>query len=206
MNLMDRENILKGKKYLIKIKKNIPQKAGLGGGSMNAATLIRYFLPKKDFTIRALELSDNIGSDVKFGLNLKTSILLKNQSIKRLNKKFVLYMVIVKPNFGCSTRLIYKKVKNYSKPFLNIKFVKNINIKKIKLLRNDLERVAKKEYPRIEKLLNYMINLEHNEFVRMTGSGSAIIAYFKTKNASLNAAKVIKKKYKNYWCILSKTI
>ena len=38
-----------------------------------------------------------------------------------------------------------------------------------------------------------MINLEHNEFVRMTGSGSAIIAYFKTKNASLNAAKVIKK-------------
>ena len=106
-------------------------------------------------------------------------------------------MVIVKPNFGCSTRLIYKKVKNYSKPFLNIKFFKNINIKKIKLLRNDLERVAKKEYPRIEKLLNYMINLEHNEFVRMTGSGSAIIAYFKTKNASLNAAKVIKKKYKN---------
>ena len=38
MNLMDRENILKGKKYLIKIKKNIPQKAGLGGGSMNAAS------------------------------------------------------------------------------------------------------------------------------------------------------------------------
>ena len=51
-----------------------------------------------------------------------------------------------------------------------------------------------------------MKNLKHNEFVRMTGSGSAVIAYFKTKNASLNATKVIKKKYKNYWCIISKTI
>ena len=31
---------LKNRKYLILIKKNIPQKAGLGGGSMNAASLI----------------------------------------------------------------------------------------------------------------------------------------------------------------------
>ena len=39
MKFMDKENLLKGKKYLIKIKKNIPQKAGLGGGSMNAASI-----------------------------------------------------------------------------------------------------------------------------------------------------------------------
>jgi 4-diphosphocytidyl-2-C-methyl-D-erythritol kinase len=51
-----------------------------------------------------------------------------------------------------------------------------------------------------------MENLPKVKIVRMTGSGSAIIAYFKTKNASLNAAKILKKNYKNYWCILSKTI
>jgi len=27
---------------LIKVKKNIPQKAGLGGGSMNASAIIRF--------------------------------------------------------------------------------------------------------------------------------------------------------------------
>ena len=77
---------------------------------------------------------------------------------------------------------------------------------KIKVLKNDLENLAKNEYPKLENLINFMKNLKHNEFVRMTGSGSAAIAYFKTKNASLNATKVIKKKYKNYWCITSKTI
>ena len=209
MKFMDKQNLLNGKKYSIKIKKNIPQKAGLGGGSMNAASIIRFFLLKRDKLIsknKIFELSEKVGSDVKFGLKLNNTIQLGNQSILRFKKKISLYVVIVKPNFGCSTKSIYKKVRIFSKPNLNNASIKNINLDKIKVLKNDLENVAKNEYPKLENLINFMKNLKHNEFVRMTGSGSAAIAYFKTKNASLNATKVIKKKYKNYWCIISKTI
>ena len=209
MKFMDKQNLLNGKKYSIKIKKNIPQKAGLGGGSMNAASIIRFFLLKRDKIIpknKIFELSEKVGSDVKFGLKLNNTIQLSNQSILRFKKKIGLYGVIVKPNFGCSTKSIYKKVRIFSKPNLNKASIKNINLDKIKVLKNDLENVAKNEYPKLENLINFMKNLKHNEFVRMTGSGSAAIAYFKTKNASLNATKVIKKKYKNYWCIISKTI
>ena len=209
MKFMDKQNLLNGKKYSIKIKKNIPQKAGLGGGSMNAASIIRFFLLKRDKIIsknKIFELSEKVGSDVKFGLKLNNTIQLGNQSILRFKKKIGLYVVIVKPNFGCSTKSIYKKVRIFSKPNLNNASIKNINLDKIKFLKNDLENVAKNEYPKLENLINFMKNLKHNEFVRMTGSGSAAIAYFKTKNASLNATKVIKKKYKNYWCIISKTI
>ena len=209
MKFMDKQNLLNGKKYSIKIKKNIPQKAGLGGGSMNAASIIRFFLLKRDKIIsknKIFELSEKVGSDVKFGLKLNNTIQLGNQSILRFKKKIGLYVLIVKPNFGCSTKSIYKKVRFFSKPNLNNASIKNINLDKIKVLKNDLENVAKNEYPKLENLINFMKNLKHNEFVRMTGSGSAAIAYFKTKNASLNATKVIKKKYKNYWCIISKTI
>jgi 4-diphosphocytidyl-2-C-methyl-D-erythritol kinase len=209
MKFMDKQNLLNGKKYSIKIKKNIPQKAGLGGGSMNAASIIRFFLLKRDKLIsenKIFELSEKVGSDVKFGLKLNNTIQLGNQSILRFKKKIGLYVVIVKPNFGCSTKSIYKKVRIFSKPNLNNASIKYINLDKIKVLKNDLENIAKNEYPKLENLINFMKNLKHNEFVRMTGSGSAAIAYFKTKNASLNATKVIKKKYKNYWCIISKTI
>ena len=209
MKFMDKQNLLNGKKYSIKIKKNIPQKAGLGGGSMNAASIIRFFLLKRNKIIsknKIFELSEKVGSDVKFGLKLNNTIQLANQSILRFKKKIGLYVLIVKPNFGCSTKSIYKKVRFFSKPNLNNASIKNINLDKIKVLKNDLENVAKNEYPKLENLINFMKNLKHNEFVRMTGSGSAAIAYFKTKNASLNATKVIKKKYKNYWCIISKTI
>ena len=43
-------------------------------------------------------------------------------------------------------------------------------------------------------------------FARMTGSGSSLIGYFNSKKASINAAKILKKKFKNNLCISSKTI
>ncbi len=37
LKLLEKKKIIKNKKFEIKIKKNIPQKSGMGGGSMNAA-------------------------------------------------------------------------------------------------------------------------------------------------------------------------
>ena len=51
-----------------------------------------------------------------------------------------------------------------------------------------------------------MEHLPNILFARMTGSGSSILGYFLTKNSAIYAAKLFKKKYKNYWCIASKTI
>ena len=45
--ILDKENLLKNKKFKIKIKKFIPQEAGLGGGSMNAASVFNYLVKKK---------------------------------------------------------------------------------------------------------------------------------------------------------------
>ena len=158
------------------------------------------------FTNNSFRLSEQVGSDVKFGLRSGNIVLLNNQSIFKIKKKISFYCVIVKPNFGCSTSYIYKNVRSFSKPKFNNNFVKNLNIKKINFLNNDLEKVAINKYPKLGKLIDFMKNLKQVEFVRMTGSGSAVIAYFRTKNASQNATNVIKKKYKKYWCKISKTI
>ena len=51
-----------------------------------------------------------------------------------------------------------------------------------------------------------MEKLDKILFVNMTGSGSTIVGYFISKKTALKAIKLLKKKYRNYWCILSKTI
>ena len=51
-----------------------------------------------------------------------------------------------------------------------------------------------------------MESMPNVELVRMTGSGSSILGYFLTENSAKNAVKLFKKNYKNYWCIISKTI
>ena len=49
--ILDKENLLKNKKFKVKIKKLIPQEAGLGGGSMNAANVFNYLI-KKNFVLQ----------------------------------------------------------------------------------------------------------------------------------------------------------
>ena len=42
--ILEKKNFLKKKKFQVKIKKNIPQESGLGGGSMNAATILNFLI------------------------------------------------------------------------------------------------------------------------------------------------------------------
>jgi len=209
LKILDREKLLKEKKYFIKIKKNIPQKSGMGGGSMNAAALIKYFLSKNIIKLsknKIIKISNLIGSDVKLGIELKNTILFSNQKMFRMKKKIPFYCLVVKPNFGCSTKHIYKKIKSFSKSQFNQNTNNILNINKINRLDNDLEDVVLRKYPKLKKLKLFIQNLPRVKIVRMTGSGSSIVAYFETRNNSLNAAEIFRKKYKNYWCILSKTI
>jgi 4-diphosphocytidyl-2-C-methyl-D-erythritol kinase len=49
-------------------------------------------------------------------------------------------------------------------------------------------------------------NLKTPLFVRMTGSGSVIVAYYQSKRDCELAKVQFKRKFKNYWCNASKTI
>ena len=203
------EKKLCGKKYLIKINKKIPQKSGMGGGSMNASSLLRFFIKNNKLNLsnkEIIKISSKIGSDVVIGMQEKTSILYGNGNIKYLNKKINLYTLLVRPNFGCSTKTIYNHVKSFSKPAFKANKRTTINYKFISNLRNDLEKPTFRKYPTLKKIKIFMEKLDKILFVNMTGSGSTIIGYFITKKTALNAIKILNKKYKNYWCILSKTI
>ena len=71
---------------------------------------------------------------------------------------------------------------------------------------NDLENVAFVKYRKLFHLKNYIETLPNIYFARMTGSGSTIIGYFKRKKDALYGTKLLRKRYKNYWCIFTKTI
>ena len=206
---LDSYKLLKNKKYLIKINKKIPLRSGMGGGSMNASSILKYFLEKKLINLKKkqiIKIANQIGSDVIIGLKKKNSVLKGNGQLIRSNLKIKLYTLILKPNFGCSTSKIYKGIKSYSKAVLFNNYKNIFYLKNLINLKNDLEKPAFQKYPKLQKLKKNMLNLRDVLFVRMTGSGSSIIAYFKSKKASINAAKILKRQYRNYWCILSKTI
>ena len=208
LKLLEKKKII-NKKFEISIKKNIPQKSGMGGGSMNAASILSYFMKKKILNIsnkKAKDLAYKVGSDVVLGLEKKNSILFKNKKIGRLNKKIDFHVLIVMANVGCSTKYIFSKVTKYSKSLYFNTNKRFFETNYLAQSNNDLENIVFKKYSKIKNLKHFLSNLPNLVFTRMTGSGSAIVAYFKSKKAANNASRIFRRKYKNYWYIVSKTI
>ena len=209
LEILEKKGLLRNKKFKIKINKKIPSQAGLGGGSMNAANILKYFIKKKFIKISKKELfkiSELIGSDVILGLNSTNSILNTNNKIKYFNNYKKFYTLIVKPGFGCSTKEIFSKVRKFNKPKLNNPSKKMFNLDYLKQMNNALEPIVFSKYNQLRVIKLFLEKLSNPAFVRMTGSGSAMVAYFQSKQRCDDAKKQFNRKYKNYWCIAAKTI
>jgi 4-diphosphocytidyl-2-C-methyl-D-erythritol kinase len=207
--IIDKKKLLKNRKFQIIIKKNIPSKAGLGGGSINAATILKFLSKKKLIKTSKKEMykiCSLIGSDVILGIHSNNLVLKSNNTIKDFLIKKNIFTLVVKPNFGCSTKNIYSKIKKFRKARFNQPTKKMFNIEFLKRMNNDLEFIALNKYPKLNTLKKFLEKLSKVEFVRMTGSGSAIVAYFKSFKMCKEAQKKVKKQFKNYWCKTAKTI
>jgi 4-diphosphocytidyl-2-C-methyl-D-erythritol kinase len=176
---------------------------------MNAATIFNFLIKKNFIKInqkKILQISKLIGSDVILGINPKSAILSSNGIIKKFSKTSKFNILLIRPNFGCSTKKIYSGVKNFSKPILNNPRKNMMNLKSLLKYKNDLEKIAFTKYPKLKILKSFLENLNQPLFVRMTGSGSVIVAYYQKKQDCKLAKVRFKRKFKNYWCNTSKTI
>tara|TARA_B100001121_G_scaffold207651_1_gene181642 strand:- start:56 stop:898 length:843 start_codon:yes stop_codon:yes gene_type:complete len=206
--ILEKKKLLKHRFY-VKVTKNIPQKAGLGGGSINAARILSYLIKKKIIRVNKKQISEitaYIGTDVILGLKLYNSVLTSKNKIQTFRNCKKLYTLITKPTFGCSTNYIYSKVKKFDKAKFNKPSRKMFSFNFLKKMSNSLEKIAFNRFSTLKKIKAYLNNLHNPIFVRMTGSGSALVSYYYSKKQCDAAQKQFNKDYKKYWCISSKTI
>tara|TARA_Y100001958_G_C21204729_1_gene530963 strand:- start:75 stop:914 length:840 start_codon:yes stop_codon:yes gene_type:complete len=194
--------------FKIKVNKKIPVFAGLGGGSSNAFTLLKFIKQKKIKKEILNKLINLVGTDLRLFFN-KQGYLRNLKKVEKLSKNHKLYFMIVYPNIKCSTEKIYSKIKKYSKkrkfPAKNLKSKKKF-INQILNLNNDLQLIVEKKYPLIRKLLFNISKQRDCYLARMTGSGSACFGLFSNENSSKVALKKMRKKYPKFWFSIAKTV
>ena len=194
--------------YNIIIKKKIPVYGGLGGGTSNAAFILRYLIKGKIRENLFNKLESKIGSDFKLFFK-KQGFVKSLKTIIELKEKHKFYFVLIQPKFKCSTKKVYSKVKSFSSKE-NIKFntlkCRDKFLEYLKKSKNDLQFVVEKSYPLLKKLLTEIKNKKGCHISRMTGSGSVCYGIFKDKIAAKNALNKLKSKYPKFWFSLAKTI
>jgi 4-diphosphocytidyl-2-C-methyl-D-erythritol kinase len=194
--------------YSISINKKIPVFAGLGGGTSNAACIIKYFTKKKISKSLLAVCDKKIGSDFKLFFH-KQGFLKNLEEIINLRKKYNLFFLLVYPNVRSSTKYVYSKVTNYSKKS-NYNFNKiNSKNKFIKLLinsNNDLQSIVENKYSMIKKLLKEIKQKKGCYFSRMTGSGSVCYGVFTSEKTAKAALSSIRLKRPKFWFSIAKTI
>jgi len=205
--LLREKNIINSH-YSVLIQKNIPIFAGLGGGTGNAACLIKYFCKEKINKNLLSIFNKKIGSDLKLFF-YNQGFLRDNKTIIKIKKKYSLFFLIIYPNIKSSTKKVYSKVrKNTLKSRLSF-FNTNSKKKFIEFLvdsNNDLQSIVENKYPIIRKLLTEIKDRKGCYYSRMSGSGSICYGVFTSEKTAKSALATFKLKYPKFWFSVTKTI
>ena len=193
--------------YSVNVIKNIPVFSGLGGGTSNAASVLKFLLKGKVSKKILEKVEKLIGSDLRLFFH-KQGFLQNLRTIKTI-KKQKLFFLLSRPNIICSTKKIYSKVKKYSKK-KKFNFQKMNNkkdfINYILKQNNELQSIVEEEYPSIKILLKDINTEKGCYFSRMSGSGSVCYGLFNNESNAKKALNKIKTKHPKFWFSIAKTV
>ncbi|MFQ5835020.1 MAG: 4-(cytidine 5'-diphospho)-2-C-methyl-D-erythritol kinase [bacterium] len=191
----------------IEIHKSIPERSGLGGGSVDAAATLWGMNKLFETEIPLFNLSKLakwLGADVPFCLKGGTSLVRgKGEVLIPLPPIRDGWLVLLDPGIPISTSWVYEKIRvGLTKKRLNTKLLTN-SVKKQGLLGistslyNRLEEVAVKKFPLIKVIKEEMIKAGARG-AAMTGSGSVIFAMAEGKEEGERILSKLKKRGRVY--------
>ena len=190
----------------IRIHKRIPSGAGLGGGSADAAAVLRALNRHYGDPLSVLalaELGAQAGSDVPFCVLCGTAMAEgRGERLRKLPDMPECVFVVCKPDFSVSTPELYRKIDSVAIP----KHPDHMAMESA-LLAGDLGKIADLIY----NVFDPVVTAEHLELnyiksvcnsygalgMQMTGSGSAVYAIMPNFEYAAVVCNMLKDNYPN---------
>jgi len=181
----------------IKLTKNIPVGAGLGGGSSDAACVLKglndiWSNPLSSKELESLAL--HLGADVPFFLYNKPCVATGiGEVLEPIEKWSEFWYVIIMPPLHISTSWVYDNLRlqltSGEYEYINNRIKKGL-LKVVDILENDLEEVTASHFPVIKALKKELIDAGA-EGALMSGSGPSVFGVFRHKKEALLAKRYL---------------
>ena len=206
-----RENLLmRAAQYLecrchIHLEKNIPVAAGLGGGSADAAALLRSC--DKSQKVLDMKAMRDMGSDLPASL-LSQSLIAsgRGEILKPLQSALPpLYAVLVKGKVSLSTKAVYQNFPSQEmREAPQAKAPPTFKTEEdffswVEARPNDLQETAIAMLPPIHDALQALRATGNPRLVRMSGSGPTVFAVYRTPADAERAAHKIARAKPEWW-------
>lgn len=189
---MDRNLVVRAYKLLsagynlpaveVKLHKVIPYGAGLGGGSSDAAFMLKLLNSYFDLNISEqglLNYASRLGSDCMFFIrNVPSFVSGRGEMLEDIGLSLDDYkIVVVKPDCGVSTEEAYRGIVPAEATF-DLHGLPGIEIEKWRFkIKNDFERRVFQRHPDIRKIKATLYDAGAL-YAAMTGSGSSVFGIF----------------------------
>jgi len=166
----------------IVLLKNIPVGAGLGGGSADAAFLIKLINEKFELGLTMLQMQNHartLGADCAFFIeNKPVYAFARGDEFEDVQINLAAYyLVLVKPNIHVSTALAYADVK-VKHPSISLKKLIHLPLREWRTtVFNDFELSVFAKYPQIDEIKTKLYAAGAT-FALMSGSGSSVFGIF----------------------------
>lgn len=183
------------------LRKRIPSQAGLGGGSSDAAAVLRALrtLYAPDISDGRLEtLAARLGSDVPFFIRGGTQLATgRGEVVSPLPPLTAGWFVVVKPDEGYSTAEMYRRLDEPGSVLVrNSRYMQDAvaanNVHAVAVeLHNSFERVVPKDSSL--RTIKDALRAQGALGTLLSGSGSAVFGLFDDQSAAAAAAEALKK-------------
>ena len=172
--------------FTIELKKKIPHGAGLGGGSSDAAATLlalNQLFEAKLSREELVKLGSTIGSDVPFFIFGSAAMCKgRGEMVTPIELKEKLSILLLKPDFGVSTRWAYARWQE-SRKIPSVSYAAQEFSGQT--LINDLERSVFEKFVFLAQLKMWLLKQPEVGAALMSGSGSTIFAMMR-KNADVD--------------------
>jgi len=191
----------------ILLQKLIPAAAGLGGGSADAAAVMRglVHLWNLDLSISQLsELAMMVGADVPVCLESAPAWMEgRGERVRRIPQLPEAWLLLVNPRVAVSTADVFRTLQARSGLILNCADTSFADLRALvqylHSTRNDLEKPASEIAPVIAEVLDEINRLPEVLLARMSGSGATCFGIFTDHAAARASMLTLKEKHPDWW-------
>lgn len=187
----------KAKPQYVTLEKHLPVSAGIGGGSANAAAVLRMC------DVDDLHIAVDLGADVPVCLRSETAHMTGiGEDVTLMPDMGQLHALLVNPRVAVSTAAIFKAFDTAPDIRETPRPMKTSGDLLSRALdgRNDLEPIAIAQAPVIGDVLRLLASQNGCQLARMSGSGATCFSIFESDTALRRAEAAIRKQAPEWWC------